>query len=154
MQFNQQYTIEIPVEPLWETLMDVRQVAGCLEGVEELNVIDDDLYEGKLTVKMGAVKLRFHGRVTVTLRDHANRKGVLEAGAKDPKAGGGFKAALQMQLAETAPGTSELALDLEATILGRIGELGRPLIKKRINTMMDDFVEALIGHLAPEGAEE
>lgn len=151
MQFKHRYTIALPRAPLWEVLMDVHKVAGCLTGVEALTVLSDDLYEGTLSVKMGPVNLKFEGEVSVTQRDTENWTGVLEASAKDAKAGGGFKAALRMQLIEQAPAGSELDITLDTTFLGRLGELGRPLIKKKINTMMDDFIDALNRQFVTEG---
>lgn len=155
MQFNHTYEVAMPSQRLWYILIDVHKVAECLEGVEELNVLDDDRYEGRMQVKMGPVKLNFEGNVHVTLRDHDQQVGTLEATARDPKAGGGFKATLNMQLAPQAPECTTLQLDLDTTFLGRIGELGRPLIKKKINTMMDDFVEALSArYIQPTGEIE
>ena len=143
MQFTHNYIIAMQRTQLWPILMDVHKVADCMTGVESLEVIDDDSYEGILAVKMGPVRLRFNGAVNVTRRDDANWTGVLEATARDERAGGGFSAALTMQLGEPEPCASALDIDLETTFLGRIGELGRPLIKKKINTMMDEFIEAL-----------
>lgn len=150
MQFAHNYTIALPREQLWPILMDVHKVAECMTGVESLDVISDDNYEGVLAVKMGPVRLRFNGVVNVTRRDDESWIGVLEATARDAKAGGGFRASLTMQLLEPETGTSALDIDLETTFLGRIGELGRPLIKKKINTMMDDFIAALNeAHVTP-----
>ncbi len=143
MEFVQTYTVLMPRHSLWLTLMDVHKVASCLTGVEDLQVLADDNYTGRMSVKMGPVRLRFAGNVKVALRDYENHIGILEAQANDSKAGGGFKAALEMKLMDEATDATCLALNLQTTFLGRIGELGRPLIKKKINTMMDDFVAAL-----------
>ena len=153
MQFNQQYTIELARDVLWTTLMDVHKVASCLDGVESLNVIADDSYEGTLAVKMGPVRLKFQGEVMVTMRDAANWIVVLEANAKDPRAGGGFRASLHMQLHQRELHSTDLEITLDTTFLGRMGELGRPLIKKKIGTMMDEFVEALSRQYASEEDE-
>lgn len=143
MQFEAQYPISLPREPLWEILMDVHKVAECIEGVSTLEVVEPDHYSGSLTVKMGPVKFTFEGVVNVLSRDRENWIGVLEATAKDPKAGGGFKANLTMALVEQSAISTQLDINLETTFLGRIGELGRPLIKKKIATMMTDFVNTL-----------
>lgn len=143
MEFKEQYIVGSSPDALWAILMDVHKVAGCLDGVETLDVVSDDAYTGTLAVKMGPVRLKFQGDVNVTLRDHENLLGVLEATARDAKAGGGFKAQLNMQLSEHDAQSTQLDITLNTTFLGRIGELGRPLIKKKINTMMNDFIEAL-----------
>lgn len=150
MEFKHEYAIALDQDSLWSMLMDVHKVAECLDGVERLEVVDDDSYAGTLAVRMGPVRLRFDGQVNVTLRDEERRIGVLEANARDTKAGGGFKAELQMQLDDSDNDDTRLEITLNATILGRIGELGRPLIKKKINAMMDEFVARLSRQYAPE----
>lgn len=149
MEFKQRYSLDVPRPQLWDTLMDVHAVASCLDGVESLTVDDDDHYQGTLAVRMGAVRLKLDGHVAVLERDRDNWTGVLEATAKDAKAGGGFRATLEMRLDAPAPAASELELTLATAFLGRMGQLGRPLIKKKITTMMDDFAEALRARHAP-----
>ncbi len=127
--------------------MDVHKVATCLPGVEDLTVLEPDKYQGVLLVRMGPVKLKFNGQVNVTLRDKECWTAILEANANDSRAGGGFKASLRMQLVEATDSAlepaSDLILELETTFLGRIGELGRPLIKRKISSIMRDFSETL-----------
>jgi len=147
LKFEERFRVDSDRESLWELLMDVHKVATCLSGVEDLTVLQPDEYEGVLPVSMGPVKLKFKGRVTVTLRDKERWTAILEAKANDSRAGGGFKASLQMQLIEATDSAlepaSDLMLKLETTFLGRIGELGRPLIKRKINSIMRDFSETL-----------
>lgn len=146
MIFSESFSIESDREALWDILMDVNQVADCLPGVEELEVLDEDHYRGLIAVAMGPVKLRFKGEINVTSRDKEAWNALLTASANDAKAGGGFRASLQMQLSEAITGNepaTDLSLKLETTFLGRIGELGRPLIKKKISTIMNEFVKSL-----------
>lgn len=149
MKFKENFCVESALEPLWESLMDVRRVAACLSGVEELEVVENDKYRGLIAVSMGPVRLRFSGEVNVTLRDKENWTAILQARAKDAKAGGGFRASLRMQLSTSSATTTDLLLELETTFLGRIGELGRPLIKRKISSMMTDFVRSLNAQLVP-----
>lgn len=142
VEFQRSYDIDVPPDLLWPVVMDVHEVAACLDGVDELTVIDDDTYRGTLSVKMGPARFRFAGNVVVTERDSEAWKGVLQATASDSKSGGGFRASMTMQLDERGAG-STLGLTLETSFLGRIGQLGRPLIRKKITNMMDRFAQSL-----------
>ena len=143
MNFKENFNVESDRQNLWDFLMDVHKVASCMGGVEELSVIDTDRYRGVMLVRMGPVKLRFKGDVDVTSRDRENWTATVSASANDAKAGGGFKGSLQMELSKVSNSTTALVLDLETTLLGKIGELGRPLIKRKVSSMMRDFSEAL-----------
>ena len=142
MEFEHTYDIDAPPESLWRVLMNVHQVAACLDGVDELTVLDGDTYRGTLSVKMGPVRFKFAGEVAVIERDGEAWTGVLQASANDAKSHGGFRASLTMQLAERGDGCT-LRLTLETAFLGRLGQLGRPLIRKKIATMMDNFAHSL-----------
>ena len=92
---------------------------------------------------MGPVSFSFNCSVTVEIRDKDNWHGKLKADAKEKKLGGGFSSHLDMKLLEISSHESQLNLELESTIFGKIGEYGQPLIRKRINRMLDDFIKKL-----------
>ena len=146
--------------------MDVRQVAQCLQGVEDLVLVDDDTFQGTLRVKMGPASFAFGGEVRVVRRDRETLTATLSAQALDRGAGGGFKCELTMRIlqetaalaaqgrlprnqggeppdqvesARAAAGHSQLTIALTTDFLGRLGQLGRPLIKRKITTMLSDF---------------
>ena len=139
MEFEETFQLQAAASSVWELLMDVHQVAACMDGAEDVAVVAEDHYTGALLVRMGPVKLRFKGDVRVTARDAETLTGVLEAQARDARMGGGFKASLTMVLAEIEPAKTRLSIRLQTTFLGRIGELGRPLIKKKVSVMLADF---------------
>ena len=143
MEFTHSYDIAMAREALWDILMDVHQVAACIDGLQDLTVLDDDHFEGRLAVKMGPMRLSFAGAIEVTTRDQANWTAALLASAKDRKAGGGFNTELRMQIDAADSQRSTLNIELSTSLTGRIGQLGRPMIKKRVQTMLNDFATAL-----------
>ncbi|MFT5173711.1 MAG: carbon monoxide dehydrogenase subunit G [Gammaproteobacteria bacterium] len=152
MEFAQAYDVAMSREALWDTLMDVHQVAACLDGVQDIEIKDADHFEGRLAVKMGPMRLSFLGTITVTTRDQQNWTAAFVASAKDRKAGGGFDTELRMQLDAPSALHSTMNLTLATSLTGRIGQLGRPLIKKRVHTMLDDFAAALNARAAATDA--
>ena len=66
------------------------------------------------------------------------------AAAKDRKAGGGFTAELTIELVELGPDLTGLDLRLSTSLTGRIGQLGRPLIKKRVERILENFGTTLL----------
>ena len=143
MEFTHSYDIAMVREALWDILMDVHQVAACIDGLQDLEVLDADHFEGRLAVKMGPMRLLFSGAIEVITRDQAYWTAALLASAKDRKAGGGFNTELRMQIENTDAQRSTLNIELSTSLTGRIGQLGRPLIKKRVQTMLNDFAAAL-----------
>jgi uncharacterized protein len=139
MNFSQHCVITASRATVWDFLMNMDNVAKCLAGVQTLTQIDADTYEGALRVKVGPVTLTFQGTVHVEARDREQWHGVIRAEAKDRKVGGGVRAHLDMRLEEKSPTETAMHVALEAHILGKIGEFGQPIIRKKTETMLQDF---------------
>ena len=139
MKFSHTSLVACDRESLWDFLMDVTNVAECMSSVREFRAISDDRYEGVLNVRMGPVNLNFAGIVTVAHRDRVNWRGELVAQAKDRRAGGGFSAHLRMRLHEENATATRLEIELESTVLGKIGEFGQPIVRRRVEKMLEEF---------------
>ncbi|MBI3326007.1 MAG: hypothetical protein HYZ81_04790 [Nitrospinae bacterium] len=144
MTFTQTCTITASRGVLWEFLTNIENVAHCLPGVEGLTRLDDDTYEGTLRVKVGPIALSLQGRLYVEAYDRGQWHGAMRAEAKDRKLGGGVRARLSMDLVETGPAETEMRVTLEAHVLGKIGEFGQPIMRKKADAMLQEFA----GHVS------
>ena len=141
MKFTQTCVITANREAVWDFLMNMEQVASCLSGVQAMTPLNEDNYEGTLRVKVGPVALTFQGAVQVECRDREAWHGIIRAEAKDRKLGGGVKAHMDLNLLEKSPDETEMQVALETHILGKIGEFGQPVIRKKTETMLREFAE-------------
>jgi carbon monoxide dehydrogenase subunit G len=140
MKFSQRATIPAAREPLWNFLMDIPKVARSLPGVEAVRQIDDATYEGTLKVRVGPISLSLQGKITLEERDRENWRAAMRADASDRLAAGAVKARTAMQLKELGPEETELAVETDVNILGKIGEFGQPIIRKKADAMLQEFV--------------
>ncbi len=141
MKFNQRAVIPMAREPLWDFLMDVPKVARSLPGVETVNQIDDTTYQGSLKVRVGPISLNLQGKIIVEERDRASWRAALKAEASDRMAAGAVKGKTIMELKEIGPKETELLVETDVSILGKIGEFGQPIIRKKADQMLQEFVE-------------
>ena len=148
MKFNQRAVIPVAREPLWDFLMDVPKVARSLPGVETVNKIDDTTYQGTLKVRVGPIALNLQGKIILELRDRGSWHATLRAEASDRMAAGAVKGKTSMELKEISPKETELLIETDVSILGKIGEFGQPIIRKKADTMLREFVENIKKQLA------
>ena len=148
MKFNQRAVIPAAREPLWDFLMDVPKVARSLPGVESVNRIDDTTYEGMLKVRVGPIALNLQGKIIVEQRDREKWRAALRAEASDRMAAGAVKGRTSMELKELGPKETELLVESDVNILGKIGEFGQPIIRKKADQMLQEFVENIKKQLA------
>ncbi len=139
MTFTQTCTITASRDVVWDFLMQAENVAHCLAGVEAFKQLDQDNYEGTLRVKVGPIALALQGTLHVEARDREQWHGAMRAEAKDRRLGGGLRAHLNMDLREKGPTETEMNVTLEAHLLGKIGEFGQPVIRKKADAMLQEF---------------
>ncbi len=141
MKFTQSAQIPVSREPLWNFLMDVPKVAKSLPGVESVSQIDDTTYEGKLKVRVGPIVLNLQGKIFMVEKDKQGWRAALRAEAKDRMAAGAVNGKTSMVLKEIAGDQTELLVETDVNILGKIGEFGQPIIRKKADSMLKEFVE-------------
>lgn len=147
MTFTQTCTIKARRETVWAFLMQAENVANCLAGVEAMKQLDEDHYEGTLRVKVGPISLALQGILHVEARDQERWHGAMRAEAKDRRLGGGMRAHLRMDLQEAGPQQTEMLVTLEAHMLGKLGEFGQPIIRKKADAMLQEFAVQVSQHL-------
>jgi carbon monoxide dehydrogenase subunit G len=150
VKFTQNAQIPVAREPLWDFLMDVPKVAQSLPGVESVSQIDDTTYEGALKVRVGPIALNLKGKIVLEEKDKQNWRATLRAEAKDRMAAGAVNGKTSMVLKEIAPDQTELLVETDVNILGKIGEFGQPIIRKKADSMLKEFVENIKKQLTPK----
>ncbi len=141
MKFQQKANIPAGRELLWEFLMDVPKVAKSLPGVDSVTKLDETTYEGTLKVRVGPIGLKLTGKIFLEEKDKQNWKAALRVEAADRMAAGAVRGVTSMQLRELGPSETELLIDTDVSILGKIGEFGQPIIRRKADQMLNEFVE-------------
>ena len=141
MKFSQTAQIPVAREPLWNFLMDVPKVAKSLPGVESVSKIDATTYHGELTVRVGPIKLNLQGKIILEEQNKEAWRAALRAEAKDRMAAGAVNGKTTMNLKEISANLTELVVETDVNILGKIGEFGQPIIRKKADSMLKEFVD-------------
>ena len=148
--FTQECAIPVERERLWDFLMEVPKVARCVPGIESIEAVDASAYKGSLRVQVGPIRLSLQGTMTVEEQDRAAWRARMRAEANDRRVGGGIRARMSLTLAPGEGGT-RLRIETDLAILGRIGEFGQPVIKKKADALLEEFAHNLGSTLKPGG---
>ena len=62
MEFDNAFEVPVPVDEAWTILMDIERIAPCVPGAELTEVVDENTYKGKISVKLGPVALTFNAQ--------------------------------------------------------------------------------------------
>ena len=147
MTFSQERVLPVERDRLWDLLMDVPRVARCVPGVESVEPVDAGGYTGRLGVRIGPIRLSLDGTMAIEERDDAAWRARMRADASDRRLGGGLRARLTLTLAPAEGGT-RLHIETDLAVLGKIGEFGQPVIRKKADTLLEEFARNLQAALA------
>ena len=142
MKFTHSATVAAPRDKVWTRLMDLPAAARCVPGVASVRPNGKDKYLGTLAVQIGPVRLVLDGDFAVTARDETTGTASIRADAKDSRVGGAIRATMDLALSEKS-GETELRIVTDLAVMGRLGEFGQAVIKRKADQLMQDFAECL-----------
>lgn len=144
MKLENTCVLQLPRQKLWDFLIVIPNVASCLPGVEEVIAIDERNYTGAVLAKVGIVKLRLRGKITVESIDNDRYVACLAMQAADQKISGLIQGKMSLRLDEITERETRLSVETDLNLLGKIGEFGHGLVKKKADQMMAGFEATLV----------
>ena len=152
MIIDQQVTIPAPVERVWDFMMDVPAVSTCVPGVEAVELISDDVYKGVIGIKIGPVGLHMKGQVTLVEQDRENWQARMDVEATDRRIPGNVNAKAWMKLTPREDGQTDLQIHTDASILGKLGQFGQAVMKKKADQIIGEFARNMSAKLGEQQA--
>ena len=67
----------------------------------------------------------------------------MTAQALDQRVGGGAKAIIEAVISEPTPGIAGLDIQADVQFIGRLGEMGQPIIRRKADSMINQFAQNL-----------
>jgi carbon monoxide dehydrogenase subunit G len=153
VEFDNSFEVPLPPAQAWNVLTDVRRIAPCMPGAELTEVVDDNTYKGKVSVRLGPVALTFAGTVRFEERDDANQRARIKAQGNDAKGRGAANATAAFHL-EPAGAGSKVKVHTDLTLSGAVAQYGRGIgmIQATAAQIINQFADNLKAQLAQDGA--
>jgi carbon monoxide dehydrogenase subunit G len=148
MKFEQ--TIDLPgvsPERVWDFVMDVPSMAKCIPGCDGVEDLGNNRYKAVVKIKVGPIGLSLASEISIIEKDEANRTAALLVEAADKRVGGAVKATMSMKLTPDGDG-SKLEVSTDANVMGRIGDFGQPVIRKKADQTLQEVAANLRKALA------
>ncbi len=155
MKMNGSYDLNAAREDVWAALNDPDVLKQCIPGCESIEKLSDTEFEAVAVAKVGPVKAKFKGKVELSDLDPPN--GYTISGEGQGGAAGFAKGGAKVALEETAPGLTRLTYDVDATVGGKLAQIGQRLVDGAAKKMSDQFFKNFaqaVGGEADNGAGE
>lgn len=136
MQMTDTREIAASPEVVWAAILDPEVLKQCIPGCEAMEGNPADGFDATVVQKVGPVKAKFSGKVT--LRDMDPPCSVTLVGEGKGGAAGFAKGEATVRLAPSETGTA-LTYDVEAKVGGKLAQLGSRVIDGFAKKMADQF---------------
>src|SRR5579864_6193793 len=153
MLIEHRITVPAPPERVWAFMMDIPAVSRCVPGLGNVARIDDQTYTGVMSVRVGPIAVKLDGRVLLAERDEAARHARMDLQAADKRVNGAVNAKMQMDLAAADGGAqTDVAIQTDANIMGKLGEFGQAVIRKKADQILREFANNLSAAVTSQSA--
>lgn len=153
IDIHETFTVTATPDQVYRVLSDPAAVVECVAGASLGGLRDDGSYDGTMTVKFGALRVSFAGRVRLELDDQ-ERRGTVTATGRDGQGGTKFQAAASFTVTADGEGArSVVAAKGEIELTGKLAAVIENAATAVVRRMTGEFIEALTLRCASGEAE-
>ncbi len=150
LKFENGFVVDAPIEPTWQTLLDLPRVARCLPGATIEPASEDGSHQGSMRVKVGPVTMDYKGVARLTEVDEAAHVAVFDVKGKEVRGQGSASATIRNSLSQEGDSTRVL-VETDLSVTGRPAQFGRGIMQDVAGSMLADFAKKLSELMAAEG---
>jgi uncharacterized protein len=153
MKLENEFTVDVPVEDVWDVLLDLERVTPCLPGAA-LTEESGDEYKGEMKVRLGPVSQEYEGTVKIEEADESAHRAVIRADGKDARGQGTASATITSTLQDEGNGSTKVHVETDMQLTGRAAQFGRGVQQDVAEKLLKRFAECLENEIMGGGAEE
>jgi uncharacterized protein len=154
MKIQHQFTVDRPIDTVWDFFQDVPAVADCLPGAELIDSKGDGVHSGKVSVKLGPMTATFEGEATIT-PDAEARRATISGKGVDKRGGSRGQVNVEYVLTPSLEAGTQVDIDADVVLSGPAAQFGRTgLVNEISKRLIAEFVACLEAKLAATSVEE
>jgi uncharacterized protein len=144
MELQGNVTLPANPEQVWRSLNDPEVLRQCIPGCEELRQISPEELHARITLKLGPVRASFVGKVRLT--DVRPLQGCTLNFEGSGGSAGFAKGSSVITLSALLPEGTQLDYSVQASVAGKLGQIGGRLIDASARQLADHFFNAFQAH--------
>src|ERR687890_2731059 len=151
MKLENEFTVDVPIEDVWEVLLDLERVTPCLPGAA-LTEESGNEYKGEMKVRLGPVSQEYEGTVKIEEADESEHRAVLKADGKDARGQGTASATIVSTLHDEGNGSTRVNVETDMQITGRAAQFGQGIQQQVSEKLLSRFADCLEEEIVNGGA--
>ncbi|GJM39726.1 MAG: hypothetical protein DHS20C20_00080 [Ardenticatenaceae bacterium] len=154
LQIKHSFTIETPIDLVWNYFADPAQVVPCLPGAELVEVIDEQAYLGRVGIRLGQINMNLEGQVRILEVDPQQKVMKLTANGDQLGASGGADADISFSLSEVDKTHTEINILSDVRVSGKLAQMGGSMVQTVAKFMFGRFSKCIEKTLCEPTASE
>jgi len=138
-KIEQRFEVQAPVERVWKYLIDPKRVVECLPGAELLEQQDERTFLGAIKVKVGPLSMSYKGQAKFTEINEETHQVRMVGDAREVGGSGSTKVSMLSTVAPLPSGGSEVLVNADIDLVGKIVQFGRGMIEEVSRQMFRQF---------------
>ena len=138
-KIEERFEVQAPVERVWQYLIDPQRVVQCLPGAELIEQKDDGTFEGSIKVKVGPLSMSYKGQGKFTEINEQTHQARMVGNAREVTGSGSTKVSMLSTVSPLANGGSEVLVNADIDLVGKIVQFGRGMIEEVSRQMFRQF---------------
>lgn len=143
----ERFEVQAPVERVWQYLIDPASVVQCLPGAELLESDDDRTFVGQIKVKVGPLSMSYKGKGSFTELNDETHMVRMVGEAREVGGSGSTKVTMVSIVTPLDGGSSQVSVDADINLVGRIVQFGRGMIEEVSRQMFRQFATCVKSRL-------
>ena len=142
MLMEGKFTLKVPIQKLWDTLLDPETLLSCIPGAEKIERIDEKTFDCVVKQKVGPISVKFKFKSVLSKVEPPTHIEVDGEGEDIGKAGH-FVQKSVVDLRETQGGEVEVSYRTDVTIVGKLAMFGDRIMRAKAKKVEEEFTKAL-----------
>ena len=156
MRIDKSFSIDAPQDEVWKFVSSPEKVGMCFPGCQGITSLGEDKYKAEIKVQMGPIKTLFNVDFEETEKRPMEYLSYTTRGEEGNRSSR-LKADSTLEFSAINARRTKVVYSSDLSIVGRLGKFGLGMMKKKADSMGDEFVQVLPtqieGHKEPAEGE-
>lgn len=143
MKLENRCLVPADLNSTWELVTDIPRAAACVPGIKDVSPDGENRFRASLQARVGPMGFTMSGTILVLELDREKAEARFQVDASDRRLGGSIRAEMNLCLVPQPQGHTELVITTDTTFMGKLGELGQPVILRKARSTLEQFAQNL-----------
>ena len=142
MLIEEKFSVMLPVQKIWDSLLDPEIIGRCIPGCEKVEPVNDTEYDSIIKAKVGFMAVRF--KVKTVIEEMVLHKLIRTVGeGKESRNLGQFKQKTSINFNVLSEAETEISYRSDVSIVGKLATFGDRILKAKAKEVGKEFADAV-----------